>query len=458
MLLPVLLLLLLQSASPADRAAKAKQALLQGDAAGAVRLYQELVKELPEDAGLRLNLALALEASGNSAGELAQLKIVTRQRPELTAAWLLTGLALQKTGHPADAIAPLKKVLEREPGNATALLELADAYLASGDAMSAAQRFEALTKQNPVLPKGWQGLGLSYTALSNAAFHRLDNENPHSDEWRLLAAESELERGQPERAFALLKEIDPKMAGVHAALALVYEKSGHADWAATARAGQASERAAGNENPQYRDVLRYREAAQQAFNKLAALPESPEIHELLAEAMQQQGRREEALTEWRRAVELAPRDNRLTGRLAESLLTNRSYPEALRLLEPLVASNPNHADWQYLLGDVLVRERRTEEALPHLERAVALNAGLTAAQASLGRALLQLGQAAKAIPHLQAGVPADEEAILFQLSQAYRATGQAALAAKTLVRQQEALRRNTGQPAPAGPLPPITPP
>jgi len=435
-------ILLLAQANPAgERAQKAKEALLRGDSAAAVRLYRDLVKELPEDAGLRLNLALALEGTGDYSSELAQLQMVTRKRPDLTSAWLLTGLALQKLGRAKDAVAPLRTVVTREPENRTALLELADACLASGDPASAALHFGSLIKKDPQLAKGWEGLGLSHAALSKAAFAKLEKMQPRSDWYRLLAAQAEIEKGQFEKAFTLLREINPAIPGVHGLIALVYEKTGHPDWAAIEKAkpnGSGVPR-----NPFYDQVIEHRELASQAFEKLAGLPESPEIHELLAEAKQEQGHRDEALAEWRRAVELAPHDARLAGKLAESLLTNRIYEEALHILEPLVAANPGNAQWQYLLGDALVRERRTEDAVPHLEAAIRLNSSLVPAQAALGRAYLQLGNAAKAIGPLKLGLAADEEAILFQLAQAYRQTGQTALAEQTLAKQQELIRRQT---------------
>ncbi|MDQ2898446.1 MAG: tetratricopeptide repeat protein [Acidobacteriota bacterium] len=114
--------------------------------------------------------------------------------------------------------------------------------------------------------------------------------------------------------------------------------------------------------------------------------------------------------------------------------------EAATLLTRLAAANPDEAQWQYLLGDVLFRERRSEEALPHLRAAIRLDDGLPAAHAVLGRIYLQLGEASKAIPQLLEGLPTDEAAISFQLGQAYRATGQAELAAKAFERQRELSR------------------
>jgi predicted Zn-dependent protease len=315
-----------------------------------------------------------------------------------------------------------------------------------------------LAARQPRLARAWQGLGLSYTALSKEAFRKLEAEQPHSGEWFMLAAESELERGQPERAFALLRQADPATPGVHAAIAGVYEKTSHPDWAAAERLKQPLEKLAATPNRNYSDVLRYCELAGQAFQTLAALPESAELHELLAHAKQEQGQRDEALSEWRRAAELAPADSRIKGKLAEALLDSRMYEEALGLLVPLVASNSSNAQWQYVLGDALVRERRSEEALLHLEAAVRLNGNLIPARAALGRVYLQMGQPAKAIPHLKIGLPADEEAILFQLGQAYRATGQASLAESAFARQQQLLRRTVTQPAASARTPPITPP
>jgi len=128
------------------------------------------------------------------------------------------------------------------------------------------------------------------------------------------------------------------------------------------------------------------------------------------------------------------------GKLAESLWVSRSYEEAAKLLTNLVAENPNEGQWQYLLGDVLFRQQQSDLALSHLEAAIRLQPGFLPAHAVLGRIYLQLGQAAKAIPHLRSGLPTDEAAISFQLGQAYRATGQPELAAKSFQRQQELLQ------------------
>jgi hypothetical protein len=58
-----------------------------------------------------------------------------------------------------------------------------------------------------------------------------------------------------------------------------------------------------------------------------------------------------------------------------------------------------------------------------------------------------MGEPQKAIPHLEKGLATDESAILFQLGQAYRATGQTTLADHAFARQRELLRTQPSEPA-----------
>jgi tetratricopeptide (TPR) repeat protein len=160
-------------------------------------------------------------------------------------------------------------------------------------------------------------------------------------------------------------------------------------------------------------------ASHKAFDHLAHMPESPELHELLADAHQQQGRRQEAVEEWKKAVRLEP-STWHRGRYAEALWANRSYEEAEPVLRQITTADPNNAQWQYLLGDVLFRQRRSEEALPHLLAAVRLKPALLPAHAVLGRVYMQLEKPALAIPHLEKGQSTDSDAIAFQLSRARR--------------------------------------
>lgn len=438
------LLILLLLFAPEDtigvQAEQAKQALLRGRSAEAVRLYRQLVKAMPQEPRLRLNLSLALEASGEYAAEIEQLRLVVAKRPDLAPAWLMLGMAQQKLGRPAEALGPLQRAVKLDPANTTARLELGDALLAADRAAEALREFQALIALSPNNAKAWQGQGLAYSALGQETFAKLE---PGSAPWALLAARSQAGQGHLEKAVVLLREAlakEPGAGELHRELAALYEKSGKASEAVHERGLAESPLPTGQASwDLYSQANTYQQLARQSFERLARLPESAELHALLAEAEQRQGRRAEAVEQWRKAAALVPQDLRTQGNLAEALWWNRSYDEAGAILRPLVARNPRVAQWQYLLGDVLFRVGQAEEALPHLQAAVEKKPDLLAAHAVLGRVYLQLGEPAKAIPHLEKGLPVDETAILFQLGQAYRAAGAAEKAAEAFARQRALL-------------------
>ena len=70
-------------------------------------------------------------------------------------------------------------------------------------------------------------------------------------------------------------------------------------------------------------------------------------------------------------------------------------------------------------------------ALAALEQAVQLDPGALEARAALGTAYAELERFAEAIPHLEYASPKDP-ALLLPLSRAYKATGRAEDAARTL--------------------------
>jgi tetratricopeptide (TPR) repeat protein len=333
--------------SLAEKSQRAKQATLAGDYVTAVKLYRELVVALPANPGLRMNLGLTLEKSGQPAAAIPELERVTKAEPNFAAAWFLLGLAYQQLGQPKKAIIPLRKSVGLDDTNLDAHFELADAALASSELQEAAKEFQIVADRRPELAKAWQGLGLAYVASGNLKL------------------------------------------------------------------------------------------AEQCFGKVAALPDSPEIHELLAESDQRLGRRVEAVEEWRQAVVLAPNDLRLQGRLAESLLRNRKYDESERVLQPLVASHEDNGEWRYLMGDALFEQRKADAALPHLMAAERLMPGHLPTFEVLGRVYLALDQPDRAVRYLEKARALDDGAISFALSTAYRRLGREAEAKAALARYRQ---------------------
>jgi predicted Zn-dependent protease len=119
------------------------------------------------------------------------------------------------------------------------------------------------------------------------------------------------------------------------------------------------------------------------------------------------------------------------------------YTAARPLLEDLLKQEPDAAGLNLLLGESWLDSKEPAKAVPFLERAVRADPKLLRARGVLGRAYVEAGQAAPAIPHLEAALPTDEDGSLhFQLARAYRDTGQAEGATRTLQTFQEIRRAN----------------
>jgi tetratricopeptide (TPR) repeat protein len=461
-------LLLATAASSAQddlqtNAQRARQAMVGGRYEEAARLYSELVREVPQNPGLLLNLGIAQHSAGRYREAVASFSSAIKLEPGLTQAKFLMGVAYQKLGEPARAIGPLQEAVDADAGNRIARLELADALLATGHFSDSVRHFQKLTQLDASDAKCWQGLGFSYLGLAQRAFEALEKAAPESGYVYALLGNSRKEQQQNRRAFALYRkalEANPNLTGIHASIAEIYRQTAHDDWAAVEDqrertlaapdCGSASAQCAflarryeqaiaADDTPQnlYWKNRSYGELARAALSRLEQLPPSPQVHELMAEAYRIQGRHADAAQELRQALKLDPRDVHLQSLLAAELWRGRDYQAAQPMLEKLLASSPDSADLNYELGDLLLQQQEPEKALPFLEKAVRLKAGLLTAQASLARALAECGRQEAAIPHFQAALPLDEDGqIHFQLSRAAQRAGKPELARQSLQQYQ----------------------
>ena len=181
--------------------------------------------------------------------------------------------------------------------------------------------------------------------------------------------------------------------------------------------------------------------AQAAFDKLASLPPTPQLHELQAEVHTLKAEHEKAVSELQAAVKLARGDSRLRRLLARAHWRAAQYDEAAKLYADLAPKWQHDAEFNYERGDTLVRTQGPDAGLPLLEKAVKAAPQLISARGAFGRALMQAGRAAESIAHLEAGSRQDAT-LLLPLSRAYKATGRAEDAART---EAEYKKRVAGQ-------------
>ena len=455
-----------QSDRLALKSMHAKEFMAAGKFSEAASLYRELTHEVPNNPGLLLNLGMALQMAGDDRGAVPQLEAAVKLDPRLAPAWLFLGTARLRLGRTASAIDALKTVLRLQPDQQNARAMLADALLSMGRATDAAEQYRALSEQNPENPSAWYGLGRSYETLSVRAFGEVEKTGRESVFWLVLTAETKLREQQFSSAFYLYRlalKKAPEMAGLHAALADIYQQTEHPAWAAleeekerqrpqsdcrvhriecSFNAGQyreliAAARETDSPESHYWTARAYNQLAVEAFTRLGELPPCSEQHQLKARIYGNQKRYSEAAKEWKSAAIYSPGDVEIQEQLGISLKFSQNFAEALPVFEELLKKRPASAELNYLVGDTLLDLQRPEDAIPFLERAIERDPKLLPAHKSLARAELATGNDAAAIPHLRRVLATDTDGSLhFQLARAYQAAGHPELAKPVLAEYQ----------------------
>ena len=459
----------------AARAAEGKKLMAAGRYEEAAAIYGQLVKAAPGNPGLLMNLGLAQHYAGRDTEAAAVMEAVLKSQPNAVPALITLGSIKLSSKRPAEAVAFFRKAVTMAPGDHETRGMLASALLESRRLDEAATEYRKLTDATPDDPRPWYGLGMTYQATAAEAFDRLQKLDATSPYVSALVAETRVQRRQFRSAFFFYGEASkklPNLHGIHAALADVYRKTGHADWAAEedAReralpAADCKEHAAecqfaGGHDLQIltmplreasAETLYWRakaanELAMQSLFRLGQLPPSPQLHQLRAEIARGQGQHLESIAEYRAALELRPGDPSLRQELATSFFLAQDYRAALAEVEALLKVSPRSPELNFVAGDSLLRLEDPEKAIPYLRTALRSDPQLVAAGASLGLALSRLGKQAEAVPFLEKALELDDDGSLYyQLGRAYQATGASEKASAAMAKYQELQKRNQEQ-------------
>jgi predicted Zn-dependent protease len=335
-----------------------------------------------------------------------------------------------------------------------------------------------ITRAAPARPGGWYALGQAYDALSHQAIGTFDTA-PDAAPWRqLVAADALRARHRLIDAFALYREAIaqlPSMVTINDSVAVIYEQTGHADWAVRERGVAASipidctvrkalcEFRAGrpasalavalaqtDAESRYWQARAAAELSRAAFKRLDDLPDSVERRALRAAVARSEERHLDAIAELNAALAFAPGEPALLDDLAASYYAVGDYDRVLATLRPLLERRPEEVERLKLIGYSLVRLRRVDEAVPVLQRAADRDGSDPGPRLALGRALVQHGDFAAAIPLIESQLAGDEDGSLHvQLARAYSGIGHPDKAAALLVKSEELRRAADGAAAAA---------
>ena len=472
---------------PNALAERAQRALAEQRFADAAAAYGELAKSFPDEPTLQANLGMALHLSARDQEAIAPLRRAAAAMKDSFPAHFFLGASLSQLGRFEDAVQPLQQATELDPKHPFAKALLGDALEATGRFSEAADRWAellALDRQNPY---GHAGLVRSHEQLSAEAVEQLQDRDPESPHLLRLLAHSRMMASQYPSALYLFRqalEREPGVRSVREAIAEIYDRTNHSDWAEAERRKAASlpapdcksndsaECAFANERYESLPPLSAGSTAEQvfwiarshaalasrAFDSLRALPETVDQLQLIADILASQQRFSPAADAHQRALEIRPDDPNLARRLAELLFLARRIDEARPMLERFQRADPRDPRWPAMLGRLLTDEQEYAEAVPLLETAFALPNPPDSVSADLGRAYLAIGKPADAVEHLQAASPRDADgSIHYQLAQAYQRLGLRDEAREALTNYRALEARNRQEAAASAALE-ITPP
>jgi len=156
----------------------------------------------------------------------------------------------------------------------------------------------------------------------------------------------------------------------------------------------------------YMSVHIYSDLSTRASQELANVaPASTQARQLNAEALEVQGKWDEAEKEYRKILQDNPRTPGVHFRLGRNVLsrpeTATTAEDAKKEFEAELEIDPRNAGAEYVLGELAREAGRMPEAVEHFTRATKLDAGFGDAFLGLGMALVAEKKYADAIPPLE---------------------------------------------------------
>jgi tetratricopeptide (TPR) repeat protein len=162
-------------------------------------------------------------------------------------------------------------------------------------------------------------------------------------------------------------------------------------------------------------------------------------HANLAAALEQRGRGDEAIAEYRQALRGRPSSAAVLHNLGAALQASGRLDEAIGKYREAARAQPDYLNARHNLGGALVQKGAFAEALPYLREAVRVRPDDATDRNNLGGALLALGRLDEAIRELRRAAEIDPRSLNahYNLGRALAAGG---LRREAVAQMEEALR------------------
>jgi tetratricopeptide (TPR) repeat protein len=151
-------------------------------------------------------------------------------------------------------------------------------------------------------------------------------------------------------------------------------------------------------------IANYREA-------LEIKPDVAQVQSNLGNALLKEGNVEEAIVHLQKALQIDPEYAEAYNHMGSALMKKGQAGEAIRYYQKAVQLNTNYAEAYNNLGVAFLRNGQVDQAMAHYKKAVAINPGSAEMQYNLGNALAREGNWADAIACYQAALSAERDSV-----------------------------------------------
>lgn len=176
------------------------------------------------------NLGIVYQMRGEHSRAVEQFREAARLQPDYAPPRILMGASLLAMGKVAEATRQLELAVKLQPREPLARLQLAKAYARAENFLGRTEQLRTLRKLAPQEPEYAYQLGDAYLKLAGWCAQEMDRINPRSARvYQMLGEEFRVQPGRIERAireFQRAARADPKLPGIHLALAEIYLEQG----------------------------------------------------------------------------------------------------------------------------------------------------------------------------------------------------------------------------------------
>ncbi len=169
----------------------------------------------------------------------------------------------------------------------------------------------------------------------------------------------------------------------------------------------------------------YRSAVSIWQTVVAAVPGNSRAHYNLGDALKSQGRLDEAIGQYRQALNADPYYVEVYNNLAAALQSQGRLEQAIGYYRRALEIKPDYADAHNNLAVALQSQGRLDEAVSHYSRALQLNPDLAAAHNSLGNVLVLQGKIDDAVSHYRRAIELspDDAGVYYNLGTLFQSQG-----------------------------------